>query len=218
MKPVDQTIFGFPSGNCFAACLASILEVPITDVPNFMEDHERWFELANAWCDERGYALLWVKADAVRCGYVDPRPLIDAGHYFIVSGQSPRGEHLHAVVQQFDKIVHDPHPSRAGIVGAWVDFLVPVPNTLTLSAPTMIPHGTPLGKFIDELRAERDVALAEAAVVVSHANESAARMDRFVAEFYPADAEGKLPFARVLIESVATELRDVAAGKREDES
>ena len=32
MKPVDQTSFGFPGGNCFSACVASILELPIDDV------------------------------------------------------------------------------------------------------------------------------------------------------------------------------------------
>lgn len=29
VKPVDQTLFGRPSGNCLPACVASILELPI---------------------------------------------------------------------------------------------------------------------------------------------------------------------------------------------
>lgn len=128
MIPVDQTIFGMPNGNCFAACVASVLELPLSVVPNFMENHDTWFEDFYQWVGPAGYAPLFVKADAVRCGYVDPRPLIDCGHYFIVSGLSPRGDHLHAVVQHRGKTVHDPHPSRDGIRGAWVDFIVLVPN------------------------------------------------------------------------------------------
>lgn len=31
MKPVDQTIFGKPGGNCLAACIATILELPLDD-------------------------------------------------------------------------------------------------------------------------------------------------------------------------------------------
>lgn len=131
MKPVDQTLFGYPSGNCFAACVASVLELPLADVPNFMLNHATWFEDAYAWLATRGFTPLFVKADAVRCGYVDPRPLIDAGHYFIVGGLSPRGEHLHSIVQHRGVTVHDPHQSRAGIRGEWSDFIVLVPNTLT---------------------------------------------------------------------------------------
>lgn len=51
MKPIDQTIVS-TTGNCLQACLASFLELPIEEVPNFrrygrmmnvrMED---WLEL-----------------------------------------------------------------------------------------------------------------------------------------------------------------------------
>lgn len=43
MKPIDQTTFGVPGGNCFSACVASLLELSIDDVPYFMGD-----------CDEDG--------------------------------------------------------------------------------------------------------------------------------------------------------------------
>lgn len=34
MIPVDQTTYGHTDGNCFSACVASILEIPIEEVPN----------------------------------------------------------------------------------------------------------------------------------------------------------------------------------------
>lgn len=114
MKPVDQTTFGFPGGNCFSACVASLLEIPIDEVPYFMGDHLEddggaWFERFNAWLRERGWWSVCFKLDS------DWRP---AG-YHILSGKSPRaGERryaLHSVVALGGDIVHDPHPDRDGI-------------------------------------------------------------------------------------------------------
>lgn len=158
MKPVDQTIFGWPSGNCFAACVASILELSLDEVPNFMLNHETWFDDTYRWLAARGYTVLYVKRDAVASGQVDPRPLIEAGHYFILGGLSPRGEHLHCVIEHRNVVVHDPHPSRAGLVSAWEDFMVILPNGLTDKPAQIIPPGSALGKYVDELRAERDEA------------------------------------------------------------
>ncbi len=42
MKPVDQTTFGHPGGNCFSACVASLLEMSVDQVPYFM-GHDDWF-------------------------------------------------------------------------------------------------------------------------------------------------------------------------------
>ena len=37
MKSVDQTKFGYPEGNCLMACVASILEVGLDDLPDLFE-------------------------------------------------------------------------------------------------------------------------------------------------------------------------------------
>jgi hypothetical protein len=42
MKSVDQTTFG-PNGNCFSACVASLLELPIDAVPFFMSAGDGWY-------------------------------------------------------------------------------------------------------------------------------------------------------------------------------
>ena len=54
MKPVDQTTFGSPHGNCFQAGVASALELPLEEVPHFCDgdnpmwliDLENWFQSA----------------------------------------------------------------------------------------------------------------------------------------------------------------------------
>jgi len=102
MIPVDQTTFGHPGGNCFSACVASLLEIQIGEVPYLMEDRD-WFQGFIEWLRPRG---LWAVTFSVANGW---RP----DGYVILGGQSPRGSH--AVVGLGLEVVHDPHPSRAGL-------------------------------------------------------------------------------------------------------
>lgn len=105
MKPVDQTTFGVPGGNCFSACVASLLELPIEDVPHFGSD-ETWWATFQAWLKPRDlYAVLF------KIGSDEQRP----PGFHVVSGRSPRHDALHAVVGRGAEIVHDPHPSRDGL-------------------------------------------------------------------------------------------------------
>lgn len=102
MKPVDQTVFGDPGGDCFRACVASLLELDLDQVPHFAaRDWPRSLEL---WLAERGLCDVWI------CwtpdGWVPPGP-------HIRGGQCSRGSH--AVVAVGAEIVHDPHPSREGL-------------------------------------------------------------------------------------------------------
>lgn len=112
MKPVMQTVFGEGKGNCFAACLASILELPIEAVPNFMAEHRSdWFGALNRWLAGTGLRCVYVKAahldDAKIAPFASDVPLI-------VGGKSPRGL-SHAVIWHDGEIVHDPHPEGGGI-------------------------------------------------------------------------------------------------------
>lgn len=138
MIPADQSTFG-PFGNCFAACIASLLEVPAETVPNFMlglpswdpNDSEaagRWarafLAAVNAWLAPRGlwYFELWVDGGL-------PRYLTDAtptSAYWLGVGPVEGGAY-HAVVMRGAEMVHDPHPRRTGlerveIIGLLVPF------------------------------------------------------------------------------------------------
>ncbi len=126
MKPVDQTAFGFPGGNCFSACVASLLEIPLEEVPYFMgdsleDDGGAWWERFAEWLRPHGFWPLCFKAS--RDGWTP------AGLH-ILSGKSPRElanpKALHSVVARGSEIEHDPHPSRAGLVSR-DDFVILVP-------------------------------------------------------------------------------------------
>lgn len=112
MKPIDQTVFTVPGGNCFSACIASILELPLEAVPYFMgdfkEDPGAWWGRFLDWLRPRGF---WAINFACPLG----SDWIPMGVH-ILNGGSPRGDFDHSVVAFGEKIIHDPHPSRAGLV------------------------------------------------------------------------------------------------------
>lgn len=95
MQPVTQSRTG-KNGRCFPACIASILELPESAVPDLDNTNEkqvdRFLEPFN---------LVYRQFPAK--GVVTPMG------YYIVQGLSPRGG-LHAVVGRNGRIVHDPHP------------------------------------------------------------------------------------------------------------
>jgi len=112
MKPVDQTRFGVTDGNCMESCVASILELDLADVPDLGTCAEGWLRRLNDWLAPKGLAYVEMSVPA-HGPYARGVPCI-------MSGESPRFPDVdHACVgeteRQGAKVVHDPHPSRAGL-------------------------------------------------------------------------------------------------------
>ena len=112
MTPVKQTKLyskdGMHNGNCFAAVLASLLDLPLWMVPPFEEGFGRseWYETrADEWL-ARMFNLKMVK--------VEGHPVEVLPEYYVASGKSARGVH-HAVVYRNGVLAHDPHYSDSGI-------------------------------------------------------------------------------------------------------
>jgi len=112
MKPVYQTNTTKGEGNCFSACLASLLEIPCDDVPNFFQQGVDYHTAVNHWLRAHGFNLLQLHGDAMDC-FLFPWMV---GCYAIASVPSQRFENTnHAVVIKWTKnegyqweIVHDP--------------------------------------------------------------------------------------------------------------
>jgi hypothetical protein len=120
LKPVLQTKFGKPEGNCFAACIASILECDLADLPDFADKpaDENWLAWFNALLAPKGFGIFHSEASA-------EKPLnvyIPLGTHFIVAGPGKRGIQ-HCVIMKSnggeqgfgDDFVHDPYPGGAGL-------------------------------------------------------------------------------------------------------
>lgn len=112
MTPVDQTLFWTPEGNrgnCQQAATASILDLPLDEVPNFHDCEQGFWRGFKDFIQSRGYVVM-----ALRNGDMDSWCRHSGAHY-LAYGQSPRGV-SHAVVYCRGVLAHDPHPSRAGIL------------------------------------------------------------------------------------------------------
>lgn len=126
MNPVDQTDLTTTSGNCFQACVASLLGVGLDELPHFVMmsgkvgdtdlESEDWFDHFDNWMRERG---LFSIECSLKSGPV--MSCVSADTFCILTGESPRGC-MHAVVGKTTDsplayraflLVHDPHPSRA---------------------------------------------------------------------------------------------------------
>ena len=139
---VDQTTFGYGRGNCWSACIASLLGLPVEDVPNFCSDehvgqHGNWLLATQKWLAELGFGCLLLDLTILPDGCI-PHHL---SGWVIASGRSSRwteDEPLdHCVVCRVSRDAkgelwwewaHDPHPSREWIAGPVKDvFVITVP-------------------------------------------------------------------------------------------
>lgn len=127
MIKVFQQVICKDKGDCWRACIASILEMKSDDVPNFVALAEKgWGKdshgLAKAWLRERGLVML-------ECRGRDPkdafnwRMIVGAFAIASVPSQMFPKECTHAVVAQWQehpenpdctclRLVHDPNPKN----------------------------------------------------------------------------------------------------------
>lgn len=139
MIPVNQTLFYEPDappekqrGNCLTAVVASLLELPIEAVPNFVQDHVdhlgdsddvgsewHWWTHLHRFLADRGLRMHYLRnvesvqpVPADTATFPDP----DSGEHYAVAGISPRDDRIHHIVIYRDGVmVHDPHPDRTGL-------------------------------------------------------------------------------------------------------
>jgi len=113
MKPVQQTVTEPGKGNCLAACVASLLELPIEDIPD-LDGRNNWVGL-QSFLLTHGLQALWFSLQHGMSGRHPKEALC------ILIGGSPRSTSLNHAVVARDKYgdfenVWDPHPE-----GGWLD-------------------------------------------------------------------------------------------------
>lgn len=130
MKPVFQTTKHNPPhsyGNCYRACVASILECDVDDIPAF--ETMRGFNDAGKsgnewWMTYTGYLAglgLFASRHSIEDGKV-PKG------YSIITGKSPRHPEVgHCVVALDGEIVHDPAGKDVDPVREFWDFEILIP-------------------------------------------------------------------------------------------
>ena len=132
MKKIYQTIHG-KKGNCLSACVASLLDIGLEEVPVFVNGRKNdgWLKRLKAFLRARGYDLLCIDDD--HCLEEIKGNVIAIG----VSAKCPahirstpkRAEWLHATIWKNNKIVHDPSEKnrksdKFGFIGEPILYLV----------------------------------------------------------------------------------------------
>lgn len=134
---VDQIVFEDGKGDCLAACVATVLGLSRDRVPNFAESG--FFDGLRDWLNENCLMAIEVRfaeGDHFASAYFgyDERLVVMWGDSpRFASGGKRKG---HAVVGMPDgygcKMIHDPHPSRAGLHGhpRGVMWILPISNAI----------------------------------------------------------------------------------------
>lgn len=114
---------GEDNGDCFRTCVASILELPVENVPNVNtsnQNSEEFWELNNAWAMSKGFKYVTI--------YLEKHNwIIIADILCIAIAQSPRRDDQYHAVVWCNGIIHDPHPSNAFLAKSPTEFTLLVP-------------------------------------------------------------------------------------------
>ncbi len=119
MIPVFQTRFGRPVGNCWAASIASILELPLEAVdwsPDMTAEEIEpagGTDVSDEWLRRRDRRIEALGFFMSRLTY-DATLTYPAGVHALVLGQNANGVG-HVCVWRDGAIVHDPNPGGAGL-------------------------------------------------------------------------------------------------------
>ena len=112
MIKIYQEIVDADNGDCLRACICSLLGLENTSViPNFGDypDNNFWIKV-NEWTKPNiGYSFIPAMYSKMLVSLIK-------GFYCIAVGPVHRGPQNHAVIIADEKIIHDPHPSNAGLI------------------------------------------------------------------------------------------------------
>jgi hypothetical protein len=139
--PVMQTALG-RSGNCLAACIASLLEVPLASVPdsgkaNWWDDMRTWFRTTS------GYELIPM-APLIAGWPLSRQQWAPPGYAIATVTKIGPTKIPHAVVTLSGRIIHDPevstYPDPDPLIHLWY---VPVATKVTFDAWRTLKGVTP---------------------------------------------------------------------------
>src|ERR1700693_1506089 len=138
MTPRKQTIPHRPEdglyGDCHRAALASILDLPVLDVPHFMhglrdDQGEEFEERQRQFLSHLGLWPICIPFNMTLEDLLLTFSIQCPNVYYLLGGIGGRGASGHTVVGCGGEIVHDPHLSDCGLSGPmkdgyyWVTFI-----------------------------------------------------------------------------------------------
>ena len=127
MTPVYQTVIHKGHGNCMQATIASLFDLTLDEVPNFIELDCDWFNVMGKMYSDRGYDLCCFNPRG-RIELVKEVLKVDKGvngyWYASVASIFFGNDVTHSVIIDKDlNVVHDPNPNNKGHVYKPEDIL-----------------------------------------------------------------------------------------------
>ena len=131
MRPIYQVTGALPgtNGDCFQACLASVFDLSLKEVPNFMEGSQNGKLLPVEKKKELNEWLATYRCRYLELGYnttldwLLPQMAAEMeDHHYLLTGRN-KSYHIHTVVCRGKIVIHDPatNPGTNTIYGACHD-------------------------------------------------------------------------------------------------
>ena len=104
-------------GNCWQAAVASVLELPLTEVPDIQlyDDDRVWFDKFREWLEQYGLGAIGLATGG--------NITLQGYHLIECKSTTLKNGELHVVVGLNGKVVHDPNPN-ATTLGEVVDYII----------------------------------------------------------------------------------------------
>jgi hypothetical protein len=120
MKKIFQTIIDKDHGNCMQAAIASLLDLELNEVPNFIEFKNDFNNTTIGWLSKKGYSPTYIHKYRHDEEMLKRIALFDGGvnkyFYAIVPSQTYK-DTSHAVVVDINlNVVHDPNPNQLALL------------------------------------------------------------------------------------------------------
>ena len=112
VTPQKQTIFNdFKKGkfgNCVQSCVASLFDLPLSQVPHFVTYGNEMMCVLRDFCDSHGYKFSGIKKNPNECDL----KFEGVNGFYIIGGKSPRNKYGHAVIYKDGMPFFDVHPDN----------------------------------------------------------------------------------------------------------
>ena len=112
MNKVYQTIVDKGHGNCMQAAVASLLDLDLDEVPNFIEHGNEWYNIFDSFIIKYGYEPNYIQDDTqtlLRVANFDNG--VNGYFYGVVNSQTFEGITHAVIVDRYLNIIHDPNPN-----------------------------------------------------------------------------------------------------------
>jgi hypothetical protein len=94
--------------DCFRACVASILDLSLTEVPSFVQEHGRDYLIhALKFLEDRGYTIICVP-------FACASPLFFLFPHIVIGRLSIDTDIYHATIYVGEEMIHDPMKNSSG--------------------------------------------------------------------------------------------------------